>query len=167
MNADCKYLEASTTNGTAPSTWKPNIQAPYGCEDTNVMNATQRTAIAEIGRGRANTILITGASCNVSSSVASVASIAKAYNGGGKTDWFLPSQKELNELCKYARTQTTGNTTAICGISGPLRSSFASGLYWSSSENTAGNAWYQSFDYGDQGLNYKGGIYYVRPVRAF
>ncbi len=171
MTADCKYLEAATTNGTTPSTWTQDTRAKWSCYGTNVMNTTQQTASVEFGRGRANTILITGASCNVSTSAAS---IAKAYNGGGKTDWFLPSKKELNELCKYARTQTTGNTAEICSKLGTLRSGFAQEFvphYWSSSEinYNARTAWYQSFGGGNQDYysTFKDMTYYVRPVRAF
>ena len=100
-------------------------------------------------------------------SASSAASIAKAYNGGGKTDWSLPSQKELNELCKYARTQTTGTTTKQCDDSGPLRSGFAADYYWSSSEDYAIRAWLQNFNNGSQTNANKLNAYYVRPVRAF
>ena len=160
LTAKCTYLEAATANGTTPSTWTPATTAPWCSSSTDVMDVERRAASLEIGRGRANTNMITGCSAS------SAASIAKAYNGGGKTDWSLPSQKELNELCKYARNQTTGNTTAICGISGPLRSGFSSDYYWSSSETNAYGAWDQYFGNGVQGKYSKFGAFYVRPVRA-
>ena len=165
MEATCKYLEAATTNGTTPSTWTPNSQPNWDCYNTNVMTDLQRTASAEIGRGRANTKMLTGATCNLATSAAS---IAKAYNGGGKTDWFLPSQKELNELCKYARNQTTGNTSAACATSGPFRSGFVAGNYWSSSEYNVNYAWLLDLQNGGQPYwNTKTNNDHVRPVREF
>ena len=100
----------------------------------------------------------------------SAASLAATYDGGGKTDWFLPSRDELNELCKYARTQTTGNLLVECNSEGILRNnSFAAGGYWSSSEDDASNAWFQYFSiYSNQPRitsKDRGGS--VRPVRAF
>ena len=101
----CKYLEAAIANGTTLSTWKPGTTATpgttaqWGCYDTEVMNAAQRTASLEIGTGRANTMKITERICKGTDDSTSAASIAKAYNGGGMDDWFLPSRKELNALC--------------------------------------------------------------------
>lgn len=47
-----------------------------------------------------------------------LAALAYGGNGGSSTagEWFLPSLKELNELCKYARGQTSdlGNDTIEC-----------------------------------------------------
>jgi len=143
LTQSCTYLEAATTT----STWTPFTTAQWGCLSSYVPTGIQTTRV-EIGRGRANTKLITGASCNVSTSAAS---IAKAYNGGGKTDWFLPSKNELNEL--YTRRAAVGG--------------FAGGYDWSSSESLAGSAWYQLFDNGFQGSVSKNFSFYVRPVRAF
>lgn len=44
---------------------------------------------------------------------------------------------------------------------------FASGVYWSSTENGANVAWYQDFGSGGQGVNNKGYEWRVRPVRTF
>jgi hypothetical protein len=66
------------------------------------------------------------------------------------SDWFLPSQDELNQL--YLQRATVG---------------FVAGLYWSSSEAGAASAWYQDFTDGYQGGGSKASTYYVRPVRAF
>jgi hypothetical protein len=44
---------------------------------------------------------------------------------------------------------------------------FASGSYWSSSENDAGYAWVQGFYVGSQDFFNKAVTGYVRPVRAF
>ena len=159
----CTYLEAAITDGTGTSTWKPTTKAQWGCKGTDVMTSLQRTASLEIGQGRANTILITGASCNVP---ASAASIAKAYNGGGRNDWFLPSRDELNELCKYVRNigQAAGVTVPCLGWS---RTDFDTTFYWSSSEGYKGVAWLYHFLHGFGYTDDKNYPLLVRPVRAF
>ena len=179
----CTYLEAAITTGTGTSTWTPGTQAQWGCDGTDVMTPVQRTASLEIGTGRANTILITGATCNKPTSAAS---IAAAYNGGSKADWFLPSRKELNALCleffndlngtyagdgwwtKFQLDGCKGRQSDVSGATNELPWSFASDeSYWSSSEYGAFNAWHQYFSNGDQYFNAKSYTSYVRPVRAF
>lgn len=94
--------------------------------------------------------------------------LALAYKGGGKSDWFLPSRAELNELCKYARNQPTGNPISDCTPDGDLRSGFASKNYWSSSEESAKTNSGQNFGEGFVLGGYsKAALFYVRPVRAF
>jgi len=84
-------------------------------------------------------------------------------------DWHLPSRVELNEVCKYARTQTTGNTSVACSSSGTLRSTFNPfvNTYWSSSEVSASNAWSQSFGTSSATSTGKSTAYFPLPVRAF
>jgi hypothetical protein len=79
------------------------------------------------------------------------ASIARDYNGGGYTDWFLPSKDELNQLYEHQ--------TAIGG--------FTNYYYWSSTEIDASTAWFQAFSYGGQFGATKGSTSSVRAVRAF
>jgi len=102
-----------------------------------------------IGTGLANTKAIIAAQGVTAINYA--AGLAKAYNGGGYTDWYLPSKDELNKL--YL------NQTQLTGI--------ASDYYWSSSE--AGNqiVWSQDFRNGVQAANSKNDIVYVRAIRAF
>ena len=83
--------------------------------------------------------------------------IARAFRGGGKNDWSLPSKDELNEM--YRQRQIA---------------SFASDWYWSSSETGALFGWVQSFKDGtnwdSDGAQYdysKQGSLNVRPMRAF
>ena len=172
----CTYLEAAITDGTEPSTWTPTTRAEWGCSGTSVMTDDQRIASFEIGQGRANTLLITGAKCNDSGSATS---IAKAYNGGGKNDWFLPSRKELDALCHeffkggsdeyYNKDSCKGsrNDNAVTSATNVMPGwSFSSGYYWSSSEDSAW-AIAQFFNGGNQFLGYKSNPLGVRPVRAF
>ncbi len=98
------------------------------------------------------------------------AGVAYAYSNNSKTDWFLPSKAELNELCKYAKTQTTGVTGTDCAETTTMRSGFSTDReYWSSSEDSvyinAGIS--QDFYYAYRGAVYKTVAWYVRPVRAF
>jgi len=79
------------------------------------------------------------------------AGLARAYNGGGYIDWFLPSKEELNKL--YL------NKVAIGG--------FADLVYWSSSEYDATIACVQYFLNGGQGTHLKFDTDRVRAVRAF
>jgi hypothetical protein len=160
----CKYLEAAPANWLAGTTGDP-----LRSWATNV-NSNQTTAVSgadgtAIGSGYQNSRDIDAQTGNVAASSAAV--LAREYGGGSKSDWFLPSKDELNELCKYARTQTTGDTAAICDDTGTLRVGFLPSAYWSSSESRTNLAWAQIFNFGAQGDDYKDVTLYVRPVRAF
>jgi hypothetical protein len=174
LKVTCTYLEAAITTGTGTSTWTPDTKAQWGCYGISVPGTS-----FEIGTGQANTKIITDKNCKGTDDSESAASIAKTYNGGGKTDWFLPSRKELNALCheffkgpigdKYSVDNCVGSGSAIAvsGATNGTQWSFAFGFYWSSSEFAAGIAWLQYFVFGNQLNGGKPGAYYVRPVRAF
>ncbi len=105
-----------------------------------------RTAL---GTGLANTEKIISQN---GEGITYAAGLARAYNGGGYTDWYLPSKDELNKL--YLNR---------VGVGG-----FDDGVYWSSSEHNAGDgAWLQLFYDGYQNGNAKGNTHRVRAVRAF
>jgi len=95
------------------------------------------------------------------------AGIAWAYTNNGKSDWHLPSERELNELCKYARNRTTGNIKDGCGASDYLVESFSLDNYWSSSEFSDVFANSKNFGLTGRLCDGKGCKFRVRPVRAF
>jgi hypothetical protein len=82
---------------------------------------------------------------------------ARAYAGGGLTDWFVPSLDEFNEMFTYS--QAGGFNTATYG--------FASASYWTSSQYSATNAWRQGGSSGYQANTGKSTQLRVRPIRAF
>jgi|GEM_PF-1719717 len=138
------YLEAAPTNQSTSVTWSnTDILIP------NLSQDSSDTIDQAIGRGRLNTALI--AAAHPAGTIDNnAAKAAAAYSGGGKNDWFLPSREELN-LIYLQRSQF--------GI--------ATGLFWSSSQQTIGGAWNQNFEYGNQiGFN-KNFSYNVRAIRAF
>jgi hypothetical protein len=104
-----------------------------------------------IGTGLANTNAIITSQGATATSYA--AGLARAYRGGGYTDWYLPSKDELNKL--YL------NRTAIGGFANTYS------YYWSSTEVDLANAWVQNFNGGDQISGLKYNVIYVRAVRAF
>ena len=137
-----RYLEA------APTGWNGGSEDPKAqwCDNTDSdVDGGYNNEI--IGVGKANTVLIK-AVCS-----SGAANLASAYTGGGKTNWFLPSKDELNEL--YKQRETVGG--------------FAVLTYWSSSQSYRGYAWNQYFPMGpQQNLNHqKHGALSVRPIRAF
>jgi len=171
----CLYLEVApqdwgnggTTCGTKGlSTVDPRC-AWSGNTDTSIGATAQGTAI---GTGYSNTTAITTQSSG-GGTANKAATSARAYAGGGKTDWFLPSKDELNELCKYARADSPSTTASWCGSNSAylptVRFSLAFGTYWSSSEANASSAWVEDFSNGIR-INFtKNSTSYVRPVRAF
>jgi uncharacterized repeat protein (TIGR02543 family) len=154
----CKYLEVAPEpgGGDVSRTWSTGGNQRFGVD-----GADDDT----VGGGASNTLDIKNQSGNTGDTTAAI--YAFDYVNGGKTDWHLPSYFELNELCKYARQQTTGNTGVMCNSSGSLRSGFSTGSYWSSSENRDYGADAQSFDNGSISLENKSEWYQVRPIRAF
>lgn len=146
--APWRYMEA------APNTWSGGSADPTiaWCNITNAFvpnlltgeTATVQTSTA-IGAGYSNTKkILRGCTFGAANSAA-------AYNGGGKSDWHLPSRDELNQL--YVQRTSVGG--------------FVDSHYSSSSEPFAGFAWLQTFANGGQDNGAKNFTYYVRPVRAF
>ena len=130
-------LIASTSDQSTGIQWYNNFFINTGASGT------------AIGTGLSNTNTIITSPGATATSYA--AGLARAYTGGGYTDWYLPSKDELNKL--YL------NRSAIGG--------FASYYYWRSTEYVYSRAWYQSFDDGDQIQAMKDVTYYVRAIRAF
>ncbi|NBO33263.1 MAG: DUF1566 domain-containing protein, partial [Actinobacteria bacterium] len=181
-NATCRYLEVASTEYTKD--WGNSGNGCYAdgsssanqdCRYYSVYSgstssqSTSRSSSDNFGMGMANTNRIYaqittdgGASTN-----SYAAGLAWAYSYNGKSDWHLPSKSELNELCKYARNQTTGNTSVNCNSSGSLRSGFSLDDYWSSSEADRDNSKYQYFGDGTKLVYGKNSEFKVRMIRAF
>jgi hypothetical protein len=88
------------------------------------------------------------------------AGLARDYNGGGYTDWFLPSKDELNQM--YTNKETINTTASANG-----GSNFPISTYWSSTEYGFNVAWLQGFGDGNQSATNKSNTFNVRAVRAF
>jgi hypothetical protein len=113
---------------------------------SNTVTGARGTAI---GTGLSNTDTIIARQGATATSYA--AGLARAYTGGGYTDWYLPSKDELNKL--YLNRVLVGG--------------FASDFYWSSTESDAFNAQIQNFSNNMQSGYFKLNTFYVRAVRAF
>ncbi|MCP4802893.1 MAG: DUF1566 domain-containing protein [Bacteroidetes bacterium] len=111
-----------------------------------------------VGTGSTNTDTIITEQGATATSYA--AGLARAYTGGGYTDWFLPSKDELNKM--YLK-KTDINTTALANSG----SNFSNNYYWSSTESGSGGAWCQFFFNGNQANVGKDITVIVRAVRAF
>ena len=154
-NTACKYLEAAPIGWVTAAT--PVGQVNCGDSGTNTSdpmcswsgNTTEAIGSTgtAIGTGYANT----SAMIAQSSTVGKAGTVARAFQGGGKTDWYLPSQDELSQM--FIQKITIG------GIS-PF-------IYWNSSEWNAGGAWCQDLRSPGSYQIDKAMLYFVRPVRAF
>jgi uncharacterized repeat protein (TIGR02543 family) len=160
----CLYLEVSPDSAEAARSWST------GANQTSEVGGGQARGTA-IGSGHQNSTEIALQTGNVAAT--SAAMYARSYTGGGKTDWYLPALDELRELCKYARQQTTGNTSVACTDAGTLRSGFSStSNYFASTETWANNANVIRFSDGfgsdpaGAGVTMKSVALRARPIRA-
>jgi hypothetical protein len=108
-----------------------------------------------VGTGSANTDAIITVQGATETSYA--AGLARAYTGGGYTDWFLPSIDELNLM--YSNI---GQGSSLGNIG-----NFSSHFYWSSTEINVNSALRQGFSIGAQGNGVKFYEDHVRAIRAF
>jgi hypothetical protein len=172
LSQNCKYLEAAPntwSGGNADSTKPWAITTHQSADVTLITNDDDAYNNAlGIGLGYKNSLAIVGQGNNT----ITAAGAARAYAGGSQSDWYLPTTAELNLLCQWARNVTQSVTTRCAG--GTINTGtgasggFSPDYYWSSSENSAGSAWFQAFADGDQWFGFhKYGEFYVRPVRAF
>ena len=116
-----------------------------------ITTAFVNNTVTNIGYGDINSIYIT---LNQGAGTSYAAGLARAHNGGGYTDWFLPSLNELNQL--YINRIATAT-------------SFSTALYWSSSETSSTSA--RALDFSN-GTNLTTGYlktntYRVRAIRKF
>jgi hypothetical protein len=121
---------------------------------TEVTGATGQA----VGTGSTNTDAIISVQGATETSYA--AGLARAYTGGGYTDWFLPSKDELNKM--YLKKGDI-NTTAAENSGSDLSTTW----YWSSTEKVTTTAWGQNFNGGSPDSYYKSYADNVRAVRAF
>ena len=170
------YVGASATNVVSGISTGGTV-LEFGTTTTKVWCSNHSAVISgadglAIGTGAQNTAEIE-AGC---ATAGSAADYAADLTEGGKSDWFLPSKNELNELCKFARTQTTGVEATNCSYGGTLRGGFSiigvGGIIWadyySSSEFDSNTAWYLYLEGGYfEHIFNKSYTGYVIPVRAF
>jgi Protein of unknown function (DUF1566) len=139
------YVDGTGQHGLIAATSDQSI----GLKWNNLSSVITNAAGLAIGSGSANTSAI----INIQGNALYAASLCRLYyNGGGFSDWYLPSLFELNEL--FLRR-------AILGISGSN--------YWSSSEYDSGNAWYINFSSSgpNQYIGGKSSGLNVRAIRSF
>jgi hypothetical protein len=169
-------ISGGKTYEMAPKTWNGGSEDPLiaWCSDyTN--SVSTNTAI---GTGSANTTAMLTSASPFMACTLSAPNAVRAYNGGGYTDWFLPSQDELNAMCNYSRNPTApaAPSESCYGIRGTTQDGtfaagtygFANYYYWSSSQgDDAYGAWSQELGDGSAAQDNKAITDYVRPVRAF
>ena len=174
FTSTCKYLEV------APSGWNTGadptkLWAVFANKDADIATITNDSPAYNnalgIGLGYKNSLAIV----NQGNDTTTAAGAARAYAGGAKSDWYLPTTAELNLLCQWARNVAQSVTTRCTG--GTLNTGtgasggFSSDRYFSSSERSDAIAWMQNFantgTVGDQDTSAKSSVRSVRPVRAF
>ncbi len=172
MASACNFLEA------APNLWAPNSQSSCRsaggtcggsaqqtsdfafsgkgitlCTGSGMENVNAGATETVIGSGYANTTALLPV-CNSGDAP----NAARSYNGGGKTDWSVPSLNELTALYSYP------NRNAIGG--------FPPSDYWSSSNDRSfvGAATVTNFNGGSNKRTQSMDLWQtfgLRPVRAF
>ena len=111
------------------------------------------------GKGAVNTNKIINKRGGLSLNYA--AGLARSYNGGGYSDWFLPSKQELDEVYKRM-VQISSTSLANGGDAFKTTSN-----YWSSTEFSNNAAWLKTFGAGGNAAIAKNIPYYVRAIRTF
>ena len=158
-NADCIYAVGDTgpaggivfyvTDGglhgleAAPADL---ASAAWGCAGTDI------TTGSAIGTGAQNTADIVAACTDAGIA----AKLASDYSLNGYSDWYLPSQDELNELY-----------VARGAVGGFVTSGGTASLYLSSTQSGADNAISQFFSTGGTLTHPKTDVFNVRPIRSF
>jgi len=163
------YIGELFGGGIIVQVWKDSLGVEHGlvASLTNLAISLQWTVLAfqttligataqSYSDGLTNTDAIIAQAGGATTAYA--AGMARLYLGGGFTDWYLPSQWELNACYNSANI--------VNKILGPTNG-FASDYYWSSTEFNSTNAWLQIFDFGFQTNYSKSNNHGVRAVRTF
>jgi hypothetical protein len=128
---------------------------------TNINIATA----GSIGTGQANTLAIITAQGNGSYA----AKLARDYNGGGYTDWYLGSEREMLKLSGSWDGQWYGSGMCIaCNFLSPITPfTTMSNEYWTSTQADQSLAFRQNVGSPSQYYDSKGLTKAVRAIRSF
>lgn len=139
---DLGYIPGET-HGLIAAPSDQGVLVPWGCKDTAITGAD----FTDLGKGNENTNdIING--CPTEYAAARLCSNLVL---GTFSDWYLPSQDELNKL--YLNSSQIGG--------------FHLSEYWTSTENYSQQAYYQSFADGRQSTFNKDYLRRVRAIRYF
>jgi hypothetical protein len=168
LTLTCKYLEVAPSGwdtGAATKLWA--VADKNSSDIAALTNETSANNGSGIGLGYKNSIAIV----NQGNDTTTAAGAARAYAGGSKSDWYLPSPAELNQMCKWQRGVAWTSDATVCTggtlNTGTGASGFLAGEYWSSAEYNNSFAWRQDFSNGNRQQVFKSNTLNVRPVRAF
>jgi len=143
------WKESGVEKGLIASLTDVSASAKYSSITGTLIGATAQSPID----GQANTTAIVAQGDN-----SGAAYLCANYSSGGFSDWYLPAAWELNQCYNAAFVVNT-----ILGAT----NGFQFAYYWSSTEASGTNGWYQSFDTGyPYGAN-KSSTFRVRAVRRF
>lgn len=154
---------SACTGGRGLYTW--NNGNATGNVDTSLSNCQSGWGgCAATADGRANTNTL--AAEDSDSGVGGVqpheaAAYCDSLNIHGHADWYLPSLPELDVIVRANNPDLTNGTAD----DNRLGDFVVGDYYWSSSEYSSGQAWYENSGNGSQTPNTKGGALYVRCAR--
>ena len=138
------YVDSTFLHGLICAENDHGTSAEWGCHGIEITGADGTT----VGTGKQNTADIV-AGCSEAGIPAKICSdlVTNGYN-----DWFLPSKDELNLLYTNLHHYNLG--------------SFAQDVYWSSTEESANEAWVQDFSTGGHQGSASKACAVPHPVRA-
>ena len=179
--ATCRHLEIAPSgwNGLGSETgrWATDENVAYTqvSGTGGMVRDDNNFSLASVGRGYLNTLAIIA----VEDSPENAATKARAYRGGGLSDWYLPNAAEVNILCQW----TNGNESIAAGqncsggranqerwgaqFGGIAEGGSLSASYWTSSEVSYGSGLFLSISTSTGDARSKRSQLLVRPVRAF
>ena len=125
-----EYTLGGSISGGANSRW-----APSGQENDSVGNGARSTAV---GGGYSNSLAIVNQYTTIGGAPQSTYQAGKSrlFNGGGFSDWYMPSIGEIIELHKYAISNSFNSTMAYYNSSSEVSANQNWGLYFPYSSNS-------------------------------
>jgi hypothetical protein len=182
----CNYLEVAPSIWSGAMVWEGEEPDEYQVaekdtqfafaintqSENDIVYVVNNPLVSQVGRGYKNSSAILNQAGNGATTAAGA---ARAYTGGGKSDWYLPTFSEINLLCQWAKGITPQSATTLCSgnqpPTAPADDSFdlLSAPYSTSSQSSIDDTWYWVMSMSDGSYEdiEKAQSARVRPIRAF